>query len=126
MTFAAVPALRAHARASPTSGSRALTARGYDGALTPAAEKPGAICGMAMTEKQGGSDVRANTTTATPLDGGGPGAEYALVGHKWFCTAPMSDLVPRARPHRRGPVVLRSSRASCPTARRTPASSCSA
>ena len=44
-----------------------------------------------MTEKQGGSDVRANTTTATPLNGGGPGAEYELVGHKWFCSAPMCD-----------------------------------
>ncbi|MES1193109.1 MAG: acyl-CoA dehydrogenase family protein, partial [Solirubrobacterales bacterium] len=53
---------------------------------------PGAICGMAMTEKQGGSDVRANTTVATPLNGGGEGAEYQLVGHKWFCSAPMSDL----------------------------------
>jgi putative acyl-CoA dehydrogenase len=44
-----------------------------------------------MTEKQGGSDVRANTTTATPLNGGGPGAEYEIVGHKWFCSAPMCD-----------------------------------
>ena len=46
---------------------------------------------MAMTEKQGGSDVRANTTVATPLNGGGPGAEYELTGHKWFCSAPMCD-----------------------------------
>jgi putative acyl-CoA dehydrogenase len=46
---------------------------------------------MAMTEKQGGSDVRANTTVATPLNGGGPGAEYELLGHKWFCSAPMCD-----------------------------------
>ena len=45
-----------------------------------------------MTEKQGGSDVRANTTTATPLNGGGAGAEYEIVGHKWFCSAPMCDL----------------------------------
>jgi putative acyl-CoA dehydrogenase len=44
-----------------------------------------------MTEKQGGSDVRANTTTATALNGGGPGAEYELVGHKWFMSAPMCD-----------------------------------
>ena len=44
-----------------------------------------------MTEKQGGSDVRANTTTATPLNGGGPGAEYEITGHKWFCSAPMCD-----------------------------------
>ncbi len=45
-----------------------------------------------MTEKQGGSDVRANTTVARPLNGGGPGAEYEIVGHKWFCSAPMSDI----------------------------------
>ena len=46
---------------------------------------------MGMTEKQGGSDVRANTTAATPLDGGGRGREYALRGHKWFFSAPMCD-----------------------------------
>ena len=46
---------------------------------------------MAMTEKQGGSDVRANTTRAAPLGGGGPGGEYELTGHKWFCSAPMCD-----------------------------------
>ena len=63
----------------------------YDGELRPAPDKPGALCGMAMTEKQGGSDVRANTTTATPLNGGGPGAEYEITGHKWFCSAPMCD-----------------------------------
>ena len=57
----------------------------------PAADKAGALCGMAMTEKQGGSDVRANTTVARPLNGGGPGAEYEIVGHKWFCSAPMCD-----------------------------------
>jgi putative acyl-CoA dehydrogenase len=91
MTFAAVPALRATPEIADEWIPR-LTARGYDGALKPAAEKPGAICGMAMTEKQGGSDVRANTTIATPVNGGGPGAEYLLVGHKWFCSAPMSDL----------------------------------
>ena len=91
MTFAAVPALRATPSIADEWIPR-LTARGYDGALKPASEKPGAICGMAMTEKQGGSDVRANTTVATPLNGGGEGAEYQLVGHKWFCSAPMSDL----------------------------------
>jgi putative acyl-CoA dehydrogenase len=46
---------------------------------------------MAMTEKQGGSDVRANLSTAVPVAGGGPGSEYRLTGHKWFCSAPMSD-----------------------------------
>ncbi len=91
MTFAAVPALRA-TQAIADEWIPRLTATGYDGALKPASEKPGAIAGMAMTEKQGGSDVRANTTRATPLNGGGEGAEYQLVGHKWFCSAPMSDL----------------------------------
>jgi putative acyl-CoA dehydrogenase len=91
MTFAAVPALRVTPEVAEEWVPR-LTARGYDGALKPASEKPGALCGMAMTEKQGGSDVRANSTVATPLAGEGPGAEYRLVGHKWFCSAPMSDL----------------------------------
>ena len=66
-------------------------ARSYDGELRPAHEKGSAKCGMAMTEKQGGSDVRANTTRARPLGRGGPGAEYEVTGHKWFCSAPMSD-----------------------------------
>jgi putative acyl-CoA dehydrogenase len=92
MTFAAVPALRVTPEVAEEWVPR-LTARGYDGALKPASEKPGAICGMAMTEKQGGSDVRANSTVAVPIGGtGGPGAEYLLTGHKWFCSAPMSDL----------------------------------
>ncbi len=59
--------------------------------MVPAPDKAGALCGMAMTEKQGGSDVRANTTVAVPVNGGGPGAEYELTGHKWFCSAPMCD-----------------------------------
>src|SRR5699024_859600 len=58
----------------------------------PVVGKQGALAGMAMTEKQGGSDVRANTTRAAPVDGGGPGGDYLLTGHKWFCSAPMSDL----------------------------------
>ena len=91
MTFAAIPALRATPEIADEWIPR-LTATGYDGALKPATEKPGAICGMAMTEKQGGSDVRANTTRAEPLNGGGEGGEHLLTGHKWFCSAPMSDL----------------------------------
>ncbi len=91
MTFAAVPALRVQPELADAWEPR-LTATGYEPGLSPAADKPGAICGMAMTEKQGGSDVRANTTVAHPLNGGGPGAEYEIVGHKWFCSAPMSDL----------------------------------
>ena len=74
MTFAAVPALRAQPEIA-AEWEPLLTAAGYDGELRPAAEKGNAKCGMAMTEKQGGSDVRANTTAATPVNGGGPGAE---------------------------------------------------
>jgi putative acyl-CoA dehydrogenase len=88
MTFAAVPALSAQPDVADEWVPR-LTSRAYDPELKPAGNKPSALCGMAMTEKQGGSDVRANTTTATPLDNDG---EYALTGHKWFCSAPMCDL----------------------------------
>ena len=73
-----------------------------------------------MTEKQGGSDVRANTTVAVPVDGGGgPGAEYALTGHKWFCSAPMCDLFLVLAQTARGPVAASRCRGSCPTARAT-------
>jgi putative acyl-CoA dehydrogenase len=89
MTFAAVPALRAQPELAALWEPR-LTATTYDPELH--AGKTSALCGMAMTEKQGGSDVRANTTVARPLDGGGAGAEYELTGHKWFCSAPMCDL----------------------------------
>src|SRR5215218_6547186 len=91
MTFAAVPALRAQPELAD-EWVPLLTATTYDRELKPAAEKGSALCGMAMTEKQGGSDVRANTTTATPIAAGGPAAEYELTGHKWFCSAPMCDL----------------------------------
>jgi putative acyl-CoA dehydrogenase len=91
MTFAAVPALRAQPELSAV-WVPLLTASSYDPELREARAKGSALCGMAMTEKQGGSDVRANTTTATPLNGGGPGGEYELTGHKWFCSAPMCDL----------------------------------
>ncbi len=91
MTFAVVPALRA----TPTLAAEwepLLTSTSYDPRLVPAAQKGSAIAGMGMTEKQGGSDVRANTTIARPLNGGGAGAEYEITGHKWFCSAPMSDI----------------------------------
>ncbi len=91
MTFAVVPALRAQPELA-AEWEPLVMASTYDPRLVPAAEKGSAIAGMAMTEKQGGSDVRANTTVATPLNGGGAGAEYELVGHKWFCSAPMSDI----------------------------------
>ncbi len=86
MTFSAVPALRLEPELAAAWEPR-LTSGTYDPRALPAAEKRGALCGMAMTERQGGSDVRANTTAARPLGGG----EYALTGHKWFCSAPMCD-----------------------------------
>jgi putative acyl-CoA dehydrogenase len=90
MTHAAVPALRAQPDLAALWEPLVFSRR-YDGRLRPAPQKGSAIFGMAMTEKQGGSDVRANETTATPVGSGGPSAEYTLVGHKWFCSAPMSD-----------------------------------
>jgi putative acyl-CoA dehydrogenase len=88
MTFAAVPALRAAAPGLAESWEPKLTAPAYEPVLAPVAAKAGALCGMAMTEKQGGSDVRANTTRAAPA---GPDGLWLLTGHKWFCSAPMSD-----------------------------------
>jgi putative acyl-CoA dehydrogenase len=90
MTHAVVPVLHG-APELAKHWEPLVFSRSYDARLVPASQKGSAIFGMGMTEKQGGSDVRANTTTATPLGRGGPGAEYALVGHKWFCSAPMSD-----------------------------------
>ncbi|MEV4616098.1 acyl-CoA dehydrogenase family protein [Kitasatospora sp. NPDC049258] len=87
MTYAAVPALRATpALAEPLEPL--LASREYDFGLREPHAKRGLIAGMSMTEKQGGSDVRANTTTATPQ----PDGTYRLTGHKWFTSAPMSDL----------------------------------
>ncbi|HEY4280636.1 MAG TPA: acyl-CoA dehydrogenase family protein [Conexibacter sp.] len=94
MTFAAVPALRAQPELLEQWQPR-LNSLDYDADDAPSESKRGALCGMGMTEKQGGSDVRANTTVARPVgDGGagGGGLEYALTGHKWFTSAPMCDL----------------------------------
>jgi putative acyl-CoA dehydrogenase len=117
MTYAAVPALRVEPGLAAVWEPRILR-RVHDPRSIPAGEKGGALVGMAMTEKQGGSDVRANTTRAEPL---GEGA-YALTGHKWFCSAPQSDafltlaqtqagltcfLVPRFTPDgRRNPIAI--------------------
>ncbi|MFB7514684.1 acyl-CoA dehydrogenase family protein [Streptomyces sp. NPDC056144] len=87
MTHAAVPALRAEPELAEV-WEPAATSHVYERELRPVAEKPGALLGMALTEKQGGSDVRGNTTEARPLPADG---EYVLTGHKWFCSAPMSD-----------------------------------
>ena len=92
MTFAAVPALQATASLAAEWVPH-LTSTDYDPRPLPAGRKLGSLCGMAMTEKQGGSDVRANTTRAGAAGPArGPGAEYVLSGHKWFCSAPMSDV----------------------------------
>ncbi len=87
MTHAAVPALRTDPELAAEWEPR-LTSHVYEEGLAPAAQKGGVLFGMGMTEKQGGSDVRANTTAAAALDASG---EYVLTGHKWFCSAPMSD-----------------------------------
>ena len=90
MTYGAVPAL------ARQSGDFAewlprLLSRDYDERLLPIAQKRGALIGMGMTEKQGGSDVKANTTRAVAAGAAGPGKEYRLTGHKWFFSAPMCD-----------------------------------
>ncbi|MFF7278485.1 acyl-CoA dehydrogenase family protein [Streptomyces griseorubiginosus] len=87
MTHAAVPALRTDPDLAAEWEPR-LTSMVYDRELRPAHLKAGALFGMGMTEKQGGSDVRANATSARPLP---DGETYELTGHKWFCSAPMSD-----------------------------------
>jgi len=86
MTSCAIPALRKQPDLAREWTPRVVSGR-YDPACRPAHEKAGVLIGMAMTEKQGGSDVRANTTRAEPVGEG----EYLLTGHKWFCSAPMSD-----------------------------------
>ncbi len=91
MTYAAGSALR-HDRTLGDRWLPALASRSYDFGIRPVTSKAGALAGMGMTEKQGGSDVRANTTRAVALPGGPlPGESYRLTGHKWFCSAPMSD-----------------------------------
>ena len=107
MTYAAVPALK-HQPDVAAAWVPKIVGGSYDAPLKPIGEKRGVTVGMAMTEKQGGSDVRANTTRAFR-----DGEAWRLVGHKWFCSAPMCDafltlaqtekglscfLVPRIRP----------------------------
>ncbi|MEV4504052.1 acyl-CoA dehydrogenase family protein [Streptomyces klenkii] len=87
MTYAAVPALRAEP-ALAAAYEPLLASRTYDYGLRPPLGKQGLIAGMSMTEKQGGSDVRANTTAAVPAGDG----SYVVTGHKWFTSAPMSDV----------------------------------
>jgi putative acyl-CoA dehydrogenase len=112
MTFASVPCLKAEPDLAAAWLPK-ITARTYDPRNVPVEQKQGVTIGMAMTEKQGGSDVRANTTCAIPIGPEGAGQAYELVGHKFFVSAPMCDaflalaqapgglscfLVPRWRP----------------------------
>lgn len=90
MTYAAVASLRVQPELAADWEPRLCT-RAYEPQLAPLARKNAALCGMAMTEKQGGSDVRANTTRAAAASKPGPGRAYRIDGEKWFCSAPMSD-----------------------------------
>ncbi len=90
MTYGAVPALKRQPDIAAEWLPR-IFSRAYDQSFQPASGKTGALIGMGMTEKQGGSDLRANTTRAEPLSGRGAGQAYRLVGHKWFLSAPMCD-----------------------------------
>jgi putative acyl-CoA dehydrogenase len=90
MTYGAVPTLVRQADDFKEWLPRLLS-RHYDERLVPIAQKRGALMGMGMTEKQGGSDVRSNTTRAVATGAPGPGREYRLTGHKWFFSAPMCD-----------------------------------
>src|SRR5579872_2303651 len=90
MTYACVPTLRHQPELAAEWLPRVLSTT-YDPRSAPAALKSGVTVGMGMTEKQGGSDVRANTTRAYPAGSTGSGALYEIVGHKWFLSAPMSD-----------------------------------
>jgi putative acyl-CoA dehydrogenase len=92
-TYAAVPALRTEEKLEALWLPR-LASRGYESGLRVPAEKLGCLAGLAVTERQGGSDLRTSTTVAS-ADPGGPvegGDTYRLTGHKWFVSAPMSDL----------------------------------
>jgi len=94
MTYAVVPVVRRQSLSSPWLQDvwlPRLLSRQYDRRFVPIEHKTGALIGMGMTEKQGGSDVRANTTRAEPIGSGGTGQEYRITGHKFFFSAPMCD-----------------------------------
>ncbi|MDX1668672.1 MAG: isovaleryl-CoA dehydrogenase [Limnobacter sp.] len=91
MTFASIPSIRCQPDLADQFEAKILAGH-YDGRNLPAEQKKGLTVGMGMTEKQGGSDVRANSTEATAVGQTGPGQLYSLVGHKWFLSAPMCDL----------------------------------
>ncbi|MBB1580395.1 isovaleryl-CoA dehydrogenase [Serratia sp. OS31] len=91
MTFGAIPLLQRSLPAEFQSWLTPLLSDRYDAHSLPGGQKRGLLIGMGMTEKQGGSDVLSNTTTASPLGARGPGEAYRLVGHKWFFSVPQSD-----------------------------------
>ena len=90
MTYGVVPALRRQSDIAAEMLPR-IYSRQYDKRFLPVTRKTGMLMGMGLTEKQGGSDLRANETRAAPLGHGGPGQAYRLLGHKWFMSAPMCD-----------------------------------
>jgi putative acyl-CoA dehydrogenase len=90
MTYASVPVITLQPELAAVWLPKILSSH-YDPRNLPIEQKFGATIGMAMTEKQGGTDVRANTTRAYPVAQPGPGQAYELLGHKWFCSAPMCD-----------------------------------
>lgn len=90
MAYSAIPSLRRVPAIRDVWVDKVLAAD-YDPRPVPVAAKAAATIGMALTEKQGGSDLRANVTRAAAVNGRGSGQEYRLTGHKWFCSAPMSD-----------------------------------
>ena len=90
MTFAVVPSLKIQPELADEWLPK-IFSNEYDSRFLPAKEKRGALFGMAMTERQGGSDVRANTTICQTNSKRGAGFEYEITGHKWFCSAPMCD-----------------------------------
>jgi putative acyl-CoA dehydrogenase len=90
MTFASIPVLRQEPALFAALQAKLFSCE-HDPRDLPLEQKESILIGMGMTEKQGGSDVRTNTTVARPLAAGGRGAAYALTGHKWFFSAPMCD-----------------------------------
>ncbi|XID74801.1 isovaleryl-CoA dehydrogenase [Alkanindiges sp. WGS2144] len=91
MTFASIPSIRTTPKLAQLWEEKILSST-YDPRNIPATHKNGLTVGMGMTEKQGGSDVRANTTVAVPVAARGAGEAYEITGHKWFLSAPMCDL----------------------------------
>jgi len=90
MTGAVLPALR-HQSEIAAEWEPRIMSRSYDPSLVAPGSKAGCLIGMGMTERQGGSDVRANTSPAVATNSGGPGGHYLITGHKWFTSAPMCD-----------------------------------